>query len=139
MIFVGYFGYKILFFIKKLESQTLFEHEFRFFTFVVILLNEFLFLFFPGEEMVQLLRHDLYKYPLGEKKKTNAPRPVPVDIERIEVQDLESARELVEREADASVRMLVVTGDNDRSVLVYFYMLLNYLKPSKSLLLYSLF
>ena len=59
--------------------------------------------------MVKMLRHDEYKYPFEMKLKNTAsfPRPTPVSLEVIEDQDMESARELVEREAEMSIRLLV--------------------------------
>ena len=59
--------------------------------------------------MVRLLQHDTYKYPVEEKSKksSNQPRPVLVRLEEIEDQDLETARELVEREANNSVKNLL--------------------------------
>ena len=39
--------------------------------------------------MVQLLRHDTYKYPLEEKKKSSQPRQLPVVLDIIDDQDLE--------------------------------------------------
>ena len=59
--------------------------------------------------MVKMLRHDEYKYPFEIKSKNTAnfPRPTPVSLEVIEDQDMESARELVEREAEMSIRLLV--------------------------------
>ena len=72
---------------------------------------------YPGEEMVLLLKHDTYKYPVEEKNKkiSNKTRPVPVRLEKIEDQDLEAGRELVEREADVSVRALSdLIGDDNR-------------------------
>ena len=58
---------------------------------------------------MKMLRHDEYKYPFEMKLKNTAnfPRPTPVSLEVIEDQDMESARELVEREAEMSIRLLV--------------------------------
>ena len=65
--------------------------------------------------MVKILRHDEYKYPKS-KITANFPRPPPVRLEVIEDQDLESARELVEREAEMSIRLLAENSEdqNDR-------------------------
>ena len=64
--------------------------------------------------MVKILRHDEYKYPFETKSKitANFPRPTPVRLEVIEDQDLESARELVEREAEMSIRLLVENSED---------------------------
>ena len=68
--------------------------------------------------MVKMLRHDEYKYPseIKSKNSANFPRPIPVNLEVIEDQDMESARELVEREAELSIRLLVdnIEDENDR-------------------------
>jgi pre-mRNA splicing factor component len=70
--------------------------------------------------MVQMLRHDDYKYPVSagdrekeKNKKQSFPRPTPVSLDIIEDDDLEAARELVEREADAGVRRLGAAGGEE--------------------------
>ena len=79
--------------------------------------------------MVLLLKHDTYKYPVEEKNKkiSNKTRPVPVRLEKIEDQDLEAGRELVEREADVSVRALsdLIDDDNRWEVVGYWAVTLN--------------
>ena len=58
--------------------------------------------------MVRLIRHDEYKYPTAAdssaaaaSKRHAPPRPQPVDLDPIDDQDLEDARELINREAAA--------------------------------------
>ena len=71
--------------------------------------------------MVQLLRHDDYKYPVSSgdkdkekaKKQSSFPRPTPVLLDLIEDDELEAARELVEREAEAGARRLVPVGGEE--------------------------
>lgn len=65
--------------------------------------------------MVLLLKHDTYRYPVQEKNKkaSDRPRPIPVRLDEIEDQDMDAARELVEREADMFARALSDRTDDD--------------------------
>ena len=55
-----------------------------------------------NEEMVQLLAHDEYKFPVSRKgSKAPLSRPIPVEIEKIEDNELQIARELIENEMEA--------------------------------------
>jgi pre-mRNA splicing factor component len=70
--------------------------------------------------MVQMLRHDDYKYPVNtgdkereKKKQSPFPRPTPCALDSIDDDELEAARELVEREADAGVRKLGANGGEE--------------------------
>ena len=54
-----------------------------------------------NEEMVQLLAHDEYKFPIVRKgSKLPHSRPAPVEIERIEDDELQIARELISEEME---------------------------------------
>lgn len=69
-----------------------------------------------GEEMIRILKHDDYKYPLEKSKKTlDTPRPSPVLLDIIEEQELEAARELIEREAEATLMATVSASADDES------------------------
>lgn len=64
--------------------------------------------------MIRILKHDEYKYPIEKSKKTlDTPRPSPVTLDIIEDQELEAARELIEREAEASLKA-TVDDESDR-------------------------
>jgi pre-mRNA-splicing factor CDC5/CEF1 len=57
-----------------------------------------------NKEMVRILKHDDYKYPNKFKdKKRSSARPTAVQLEIIDDQDMEAARELIIREAEASI------------------------------------
>ena len=75
--------------------------------------------------MIRILKHDDYKYPLEKSKKTlDTPRPSPVLLDIIEEQELEAARELMEREAEATLKASVSASaddESDRCVLLFFY------------------
>ena len=58
--------------------------------------------------MIRILKHDEYKYPLEKSKKSlDTPRPSPVALDIIDDQELEAARELIEREAEATLKASV--------------------------------
>ena len=66
--------------------------------------------------MIRILKHDEYKYPLEKSKKTlDTPRPSTVTLDIIEDQELEAARELIEREAEVALKA-TVDDESDRCI-----------------------
>ena len=71
--------------------------------------------------MIRILKHDEYKYPLEKSKKTlDTPRPSTVTLDIIEDQELEAARELIEREAEAALKASI-NDESDRCISILLY------------------
>mmetsp|Transcript_1666 Transcript_1666/g.1816 ORF Transcript_1666/g.1816 Transcript_1666/m.1816 type:complete len:805 (+) Transcript_1666:172-2586(+) len=67
-----------------------------------------------NKEMVRIIKHDDYKFPSKSKdKKRSSARPTAVQLDIIDDQDMEAARELITREAEASIVIEVQALDGE--------------------------